>query len=614
MNFYTLNLLAPILFIICIFLHCTLANTLIATSIIIASWPFFHAIIKKLSIFLVLGMLKGALIYDENIVYSYKRTSSLAHVIDIKEKEHGTYLLLENFQFIPNTLKRKNPIANKTSKNINNEDYIIDSLPKFPKIAQMKIKDPSDVTKLKNSNAMGATIQIVGRFLLPAPSPIMQTHQQKIPMGLIDEIKIIKEGNHFFKNKLRKKFDSNLSKNSSQLAKAILLADTFAIDQNIRKIFQKAGTAHLLGVSVLNIAILSLIFFFLFRFLIAFFFYKIALIIPLNIIGQAGALLITSIYCYLVGFEYPLLRSLLMSSFAIVALYFGRNRQLEILLFSCAIILGINPDAIFDLGFQLSFGAVLGLCCINSPNISNKFLRWLINALLSTFFASLVLMPLSIFHFHSVNLQPFIANLIAIPFVSFVITPLSLIWILLALFTSSLEKLIAPLLDYAFKIFIAISEYTSYLSCNIHIDPISSYGIITFVISVALFAIFAKEKIKYLFLGIGITTFASSIYFKPKKPFLLIHPYAIGMILDDKIVVYPKCNFVSDIWQDAYQLKCINGRNTEYFQKEKCGKIIVNKIIGLIFIEPKSNCHIKTKKNYIIPYSEQFKKTQLIKL
>jgi hypothetical protein len=92
--------------------------------------------------------------------------------------------------------------------------------------------------------------------------------------------------------------------------------------------------------------------------------------------------------------------------------------------------------------------------------------------------------------------------------------------------------------------------------------------------------------------------------------------------LDDKIIAYPKCNFISDVWQQAYAKKCISGKNLPiepgsnkyYFLKDKCSKIVILGKYGLFFQHPKCACTIYTKENFIIPYGQQLKQVNIIKL
>jgi ComEC/Rec2-related protein len=616
MNFYSLNSCIPIAFILGIFFPPKVHLALVVASLFLII-PFNHRILNRLLIFAVLGIFRGSMIDNQTeSVYSYKRTSFRADIVDIHIKEHGTYLLLANLQYCHMGQVKKS--AFNITKNLE-DTYTLDTNPLLPKTGLMKLKPEHkiDFANIKQGH-------FIGRFMLPMPAFLPHSKKQQVPLGLLNELTITKHTSHSFKTRLRASFSKNLSSKSAQLGKAILLGDTFAIEQKTRLVFQNAGIAHLLGVSVLNIAIISAIFYFLIRKLIGLAFANLALRIPLDIVCKIGALGITAGYCFLVGFEYPLLRSLLMSSFALISLYFGRNRMLEALLYSACLILIFSPNAIFNMGFQLSFGAVLGLCCAPSFNnfkignwkIQNRILKFFSYSIMSTFFASLVIIPISLFHFHTTSIQPFLANIISIPFVSFVITPVSLAYILIDMLNFTwILPIFSWILNYAFITLIKIAEYTAPFGFNIHIDPIAPYGCIILVLCLTFFAIF-KEKFKYIFLVIGISAFTTSIIFRPKKPLLLIHPYAIGLILDDKIVVYPKRNFISEIWEDAYSLRAIDGRGSPYFSREKSGKIIVhydNENIGLIFTELKESqkkhaeTEIHCSKHYIIPYGEQIK-------
>jgi len=652
-NIFSLQILSPLILITCIYIKTSMHMIFIIIGLAILLSAFSNMMLNKFLLFAIIGLLRGYYFENATEHYTYKRTTFSANVVDLKVKEHGIYVELTNFAY-----HHDDAACTKYNK--------IDTAPVFPSNAQMRIakidkeqeeakkeldetncgkkthkKKPfhfSGFEKISTRLVPGSRIFGIGRFLLPTPGAIFEKHQQKLPSGLLDEF-IIDETtgkNTTFKTYLRKTYDWHLSKTSAQFAKAILLGDTFAINSDVRNKFQEAGIAHLLGVSVLNIAILGLIFYFVIRKLFALLFYKTALFISLDIVGKIGAIIVVGIYCYLVGFEYPLLRSLLMSSFAIIALYFGRNRNKETLLWAAACILLINPLAIYNIGFELSFGAVLGLCCapnigaVRIENTSNKIVaiatkctNILLKSFYSTFFASSIILPISLYQFHTTSIQPFLANLVAIPFVSLIVTPISFIASIMAMLKlEMLQNFFMILLDHAFIIFNKIAMFFEPIGMNFHIDPIAGYGCLIFILTMVLFACF-NGILKYLCLICGIGALATSAITRAKPPLLLIHPYAIGLVLDDKIVVYPKCNFITNIWEQAYNRKCIDGKNIAsdkqfahaiYFQKEKCGKIVVLGKIGLIFQELKGTSEIFTNKNYVIPYGQQMQQMTRIQL
>jgi ComEC/Rec2-related protein len=530
--------------------------------------PHLNYLSIRLSIFLLIGLFRGAYFQTEPERYTFKNTSFQAEIVDVYEREEGSYLHLKNFQFV----KRNDEL---------------DEYAQFPKQALMKIEEGLDRKHIINGK-----IEAVGRFFFPVPDFFLEKNMSKLPKGKIKRFEIIQVRKTTFKNFCRRQFDKYLSPGSAKLVKAIFLSDTFAVPTEIRRSFQNSGMAHLLGVSVLNIGIISFFFYNLFYYLFAFLCPRIAFYIPFNILGGVGSCLSILFYCYLVGFEYPLLRASMMNFLSVIGFYYGRGRGLEYLCLSAAAILLFSPEALYDIGFQLSFGGVLGIYAFY-----RKFSSYLISSLWVTFSATLLLTPITIYNFQTINIQPFLANFFAIPYSMFVLTPLILANITLMSFNVGI---FAWVLDYAVQFFIQLSYFFEYFSLPIKFYPIDFIYVVIFALSVVLYAVI-KERLRYAILAFGNIVFLqalirSFIY----QPFILVHPYGIGLFLKDKIVVYPKCGFIGQIWSNAYHLPCEDGRNSVYFKKDACKKIVIMDKIGVFLEGTNGYCSLETKKDYYI--------------
>jgi hypothetical protein len=103
-----------------------------------------------------------------------------------------------------------------------------------------------------------------------------------------------------------------------------------------------------------------------------------------------------------------------------------RSHPVNIVLVSMFLLLLINPSRILDVGFQLSYSAVLAIITI-SPffrklfQIKNRVLRWIWEATMVSFAAQLGTLPLVIYYFHQVPVYALLTNLVAIPLLSAVI-------------------------------------------------------------------------------------------------------------------------------------------------------------------------------------------------
>lgn len=136
-------------------------------------------------------------------------------------------------------------------------------------------------------------------------------------------------------------------------------------------------------------------------------------------LGFGTAALIT--FACLSGFEPAVLRAVFMGFAGLIALATERQaRPLAVLLGVAVLMLLHNPDWIWDLGFQLSFLATLGLI-VTVPAI-NLRLDWLppaIAALIAVPVAALVwTLPLQLFSFGTVPIYGLLANVVTTPLIS----------------------------------------------------------------------------------------------------------------------------------------------------------------------------------------------------
>ncbi len=125
------------------------------------------------------------------------------------------------------------------------------------------------------------------------------------------------------------------------------------MDQEIRTSFGATGAMHVLAVSGLHIGIIAQVLLFLFQFFS-------------KLISRRNAVIfiviLLWIYALLTGFSPSVVRAVFMFSVLILAQEAGGNYSpINTLFFTAFILLLINPLVIYDIGFQLSYLAMLGI-------------------------------------------------------------------------------------------------------------------------------------------------------------------------------------------------------------------------------------------------------------
>jgi competence protein ComEC len=238
------------------------------------------------------------------------------------------------------------------------------------------------------------------------------------------------------KDKIHHKIQSNILEPESSILSAMLLARRRGIPADIIDNFSRAGVSHLLAISGMHIAIISLL---IARFLSVFY-------LPKKI-SYPGTLLILFVYIVMIGFPASAVRAGIMGSIVLIAEYFGRiNKSYFALLLVAVVTLIINPKLIvFDIGWQLSFLAVLSLILF-SDDIAGLTKKWPkfsgATAILQTTFAAQVLtLPWLAYKFGQISLVFPIANVLLLPTLPFIMS-MSIIALISSFLSQSLS---APL-------------------------------------------------------------------------------------------------------------------------------------------------------------------------
>lgn len=209
---------------------------------------------------------------------------------------------------------------------------------------------------------------------------------------------------------------------------ALTVGDQRSIPNEQWKVFNRTGVTHLMSISGLHVTMVAALFAALFNWLWRRS-ERLMLRLPTQKAVVVAGWLAAFAYALLAGFEVPAQRTLYMLSVVALALWSGRNLGVSrILLLALLVVLLLDPWAVLATGFWLSFGAVAVLLFVGSARVGEtrgwgaSLARW--GA--AQWAVTLGSLPLLLFFFQQFSLVSPLANALAIPFVSFVITPLAL--------------------------------------------------------------------------------------------------------------------------------------------------------------------------------------------
>lgn len=224
---------------------------------------------------------------------------------------------------------------------------------------------------------------------------------------------------------VKEKLLLNMTEKNANLAYAMLFGDKSDLDYQTKYDYQTSGIAHVLAVSGLHVGIVVSVLYWILKKLKAKNWVILLVIIPILIF-----------YGYLCGFSASITRATIMSICLLVALCFGkRYDSLSAIGLAGLIILLFKPLYAFDVGFQLSFGCVIGIAIFYKSVY--KFLRrnigkfvlpnFIAKPLATTISTQFLILPVLISTFDGVSFLSIFINILIIPifYVTFVITFIS---------------------------------------------------------------------------------------------------------------------------------------------------------------------------------------------
>jgi competence protein ComEC len=252
----------------------------------------------------------------------------------------------------------------------------------------------------------------------------------------------------------------------ASLLAGILLGVETGISEPVQKAFRETGTTHIIAISGFNITIVAGLFASLFsRFLNR---YQAA----------AAAILGIVLYTLLVGADPAVVRAAVMGGLGIFARQIGRRQHgLNAAALASLLMIIVNPNLLWDISFQLSLAATLGLILYADPlaswflELSSRFValplaeriaRPVSEYFLFTLAAQLTTLPVMLYHFRSFSISTFLANPAILP-VQPPIMILGGLALILSLVWFPLGQLTAPLV-YPFVLYtIRVVEWFSRL-------------------------------------------------------------------------------------------------------------------------------------------------------
>ncbi len=198
----------------------------------------------------------------------------------------------------------------------------------------------------------------------------------------------------------------------SQIFRAAILGEKEEMDQSVKDLYQRSGISHLLAISGLHLSMLGMGIYKLFR--------KAG--VGYGAAALAGGAAVIS-YGLMTGASGSALRAAIMLTTAFLAAFLGRTYDLLSALSLAAFMLAFSrPFLIGDSGFQLSFGAVLGIGLLGAEleNVMELKRAWQ-KSLLISLSVQLMTAPVVLWHYFQYPAYGICLNLLVVPLMGYVI-------------------------------------------------------------------------------------------------------------------------------------------------------------------------------------------------
>lgn len=317
---------------------------------------------------------------------------------------------------------------------------------------------------------------------------------------------------------IEKNIASNLDGPQKVLAQALALGGHYSeLGEERIKDFAYTGLIHILSISGSHIALLLALI------------YGLGRLVKLRkrtclILG----ILVACTYCCIVGGDAPVIRATMMSILMCMAYVKGRLYHAKQALCICAILcLVYDPFSLFDVSFQLSFGATYGLLLWGTVLYERIqwIPKWFKTPIVLCVSAQLLIVPLQLYYFHYIS----IASL----FAACIVAPLLDITIVL-IFISTLVSYVLPIsymwsmVDILLRVSLYLNHVLGRSGSLLWLGMMNSYCAYLYYVLIGVFTYFLTHQNRYtkyvmitIFLMIG--SFVGSYYVTHHHKETLVH-------------------------------------------------------------------------------------------
>lgn len=297
----------------------------------------------------------------------------------------------------------------------------------------------------------------------------------------------------------------------SAIAEALLIGYKENLDRDLLQAYSNTGVVHIIAISGLHLGLIYVL--------------LVALFNQLPFIKKSvwakSIFIITCLWLFslLTGASASVLRSAVMFTCIVIGKnFFSQSSVYNSLAASAVILLSYNPYLLWDVGFQLSYLAVLGIIWLQPPMykliyFKYKALRYVWGMVSVTIAAQMAAFPICIYYFHQFPNMFLFTNLLTVPLSEIILVSEILLMAFswnnfLADFIGKLVSVFIQLMNRVVNFF---NDFSFSVTDNLYATGVSTFILYAVIICFCCLVLYKKKY--WLMFGLGFTACLAAFYF-----------------------------------------------------------------------------------------------------
>ncbi len=389
----------------------------------------------------------------------------------------------------------------------------------------------------------------------------------------------LQEKRTFLSKTVRKYLDEK----TAPVASALLTGQRKSISEDDWDNLRQSGLAHMLAISGLHVGLFAGTVFFFLRLLMALY-PPLVLNFPIKKIAAVFAIAAAGFYTIFVGASVPAVRALIMAGLVFTAIIFDRSPlSLRLVSVAALLVLIFKPESLVSISFQMSFAAVTALVLFydslrprmrqwySHASFIRKFGLYVAGVCATTVVATIATAPFGLYHFQTLPVYGLIANVVAVPVLSFIVMPAAVLTFAFSIINLEFIPLNIMSKGVEFILWVA-KEVAGFPNSVFHISAMGVASLFGLIFAVVI--VFAVKNI-YKLWSLAFMAGAIFLAFLYPKPDILLSSNGklLGVYNEGSFVVSDKRSerFTRELWSQALNIR---GDDIAKFPKTGCYKNI----------------------------------------